>query len=151
MARELTEKQGLFLHYIATEECKGDFRKAMKLAGYSDTTPIKDVVGSLRDELIEVGQNLLAANSIKAVMGMADLIDSPNTLGAANKLNAAKEIMDRAGLNKKEEKTTTLKIDGVIILPAKGSVPSLTHSQIIDVTPNEPSLVEQLENVESGS
>ena len=46
--KELTEKQALFLELLMAPEIRGDIRRAMREAGYADTTSINSVVGPLQ-------------------------------------------------------------------------------------------------------
>lgn len=117
----LDERQRSFLDYLSGE-AKGDIIKAKKLAGYSDNYRTTKLISSLKEHIIRVAEEMLAANAIKAVVGLSDVIDQPGVLGAANKVSAAKEILDRAGLAKKEQKDINVKIEGILILPAKEPV-----------------------------
>jgi hypothetical protein len=115
-----TDMQKTFLEHLGGE-AGGDIRKAMRLAGYSENTQIREVVIPLRQEIIDLAENLLALNSVKAVMGLGDVIDNPGQMGAGNIVSAAKEILDRVGVSKKQEGVTQIKADNVFILPAKES------------------------------
>jgi hypothetical protein len=142
----LTEKQQAFLHHLANG-ADGDLRTAMTLAGYSPNANIHDVVKALNDEIIEITKNYVAANGLKAVNKLVGVLDSPNQLGASNLINAAKEVLDRAGISKKQEQDVNIRLDGVIILPAKGSVKSIGQSDlpIIEgeiIESKEPTLIE---------
>ena len=116
--RKLTDKQQTFLNALAGA-AKGDIRQAMKLAGYADTTSVTDVINTLTDEIIEIGKKMLAANSVKAAVKMVGVLDDPSALGNDRLITAAKEILDRAGLVKKEQQTEIIKADNVYILPPK--------------------------------
>lgn len=118
MERQLTDKQQLFLNALAGE-AKGDVRTAMKLAGYSDNTSPTEIYNSLTDEIIEIGKRLLAANSVKAAVKMIGVLDNPSDLGNDRLITAAKEILDRAGLIKREQQAEVIRADNVYILPPK--------------------------------
>lgn len=113
-----TDLQKAFLQHLGGE-AKGDILKAMKLAGYNHSNT-GDVIKSLRAEIIEIANDLLAANSVKATLGMVGILDNPESLGAKNTVAAAKEILDRAGIVKPSE-DVNLKVPsgGLVILPAK--------------------------------
>jgi len=126
--RTYTELQSRFLDIFMKEEFRGDIRKAMKEAGYNDTTSVADIIKSLKDEMIERAEQVLAANGMKAVFGLVDSMDNPNALGTANRIKAAREILDRIGVSKKNEDSNSginLPSQGVIILPMKGN-PTVT-------------------------
>lgn len=118
--KELTTMEAAFLEHLAGE-AKGNIKLAMKLAGYSDNISTTQIIRQLKQEMIEVAQEMLAANAMKAVSGLDDVLDSPNSLGAKNKIAAAKEILDRAGIVKPQgELNLSVPDGGLIILPAKG-------------------------------
>lgn len=118
--RELTEMQQKFLEALGGE-AKGKIREAMRIAGYSENVKTSDVVNSLVDEIKLVAERLMAMNTVKAVHGILDTIDRPDKIGAATALAAAKELLDRVGIVKKEQQQTQIKAGTVYILPAKNS------------------------------
>lgn len=114
-----TPMQDAFLNHLFDDDVKGDIRKAMKKAGYSDNTPAADIVKSLKDQIINRSQEYLALNSGKAVFGLLNILDQPNTLGASNALNAAKEVLDRVGITKVDDSLKSLPKGSIILLPPK--------------------------------
>ena len=119
-AKILTEKQEAFLEALLGE-ARGDIRRAMDLAGYSENTKVKEVVGPLKDEITERASMMLAMNAPKAAFGMINVLDDPTALGARNQINAAKEILDRTGLVKKEQLEVKATGGGMFILPPKNN------------------------------
>lgn len=116
--RVYSEQQQLFLD--ALEPCQGDVRKAMTVAGFSPNTPTRYIVNLLHEEIVEMSNKLLAANAMKAALALVDVIENPEALGNAHKINSAKEVLDRGGVIKKS--TDDIKVDnggGILILPAK--------------------------------
>lgn len=118
--KELTENQKLFLHYLFDEETMGDVKKAKQLAGYSENTSVTNVVDSLADEILEYAKRHFASNTSKALFGVLSVLTDPSQAGAMNRLKAANEIFNRAGLKEKEE-SVKLPENGIVILPAKNS------------------------------
>jgi hypothetical protein len=118
MSQELTEKQLAFLDALVGE-AKGDIRSAMRVAGYSDATKTSEVVGPLKQEIVERASTLLAINAPKATFSMLDVLTDPSSMGARNAVTAASQILDRAGLVKKEQITVTATEGGIFILPPK--------------------------------
>ena len=116
----LTEKQEAFLEALLGE-ARGDIRRAMDLAGYSENTKVKEVVGPLKEEITERAAMMLAMNAPKAAFGMVNVLDDPTALGARNQINAAKEILDRTGLVKKEQVEVKATGGGMFILPPKNN------------------------------
>ena len=117
--RTLTEKQILFLEYLFDEECRGNVGKALRKAGYEGMSP-NQIISSLHEEITDLANKKIAAESGQAVFAMLDALSSPNALGTANKIKAATEVLNRAGVQKKtEENTIKIPESGIVILPAK--------------------------------
>jgi len=116
--KQYTDKQLLFLDALMGE-AKGNIRKAMDVAGYAKTTKISEVVRSLNKEIIKAAEEMLAMNAPKAAFGIIDVLDDPSSMGARNSIAAAREILDRTGLVKKEQIEVTNKGGGMFILPPK--------------------------------
>jgi hypothetical protein len=116
--KEYTEMQQAFLEFL-TGEARGDIRTAMRLAGYSDATRTAEVVGPLKDEIVERASMMLAMNTPKATYGILNVLDDPSSLGARNAVAAAREILDRAGIVKKEKIEVSGAESGIFILPPK--------------------------------
>jgi hypothetical protein len=116
--KKLTEKQEIFLDALITD-AKGNIREAMRMAGYSDTTKIAEVVGPLKEQITEKASMVLAMNAPKAAFGIVGVLDDPSAMGARNSVAAAREILDRTGLVKKEQVEVTGPENGLFILPPK--------------------------------
>ena len=118
-SKELTDKQRTFLSVLFSE-ADGDPRKAAELAGYAPTSYPR-VVQGLKDEIIERAESVLAAHSPKAAISMANAIDDDGSIPGANiRMEAAKQVLDRVGLVKKEKIDINAKVaHGIFILPPK--------------------------------
>ena len=116
--KKYTEKQEAFLEALMGE-AKGNLRKAMDIAGYAKTTKISEVVGGLKEEVIDRASMMLAMNAPKAAHGLLGVLDDPTALGARNAINAAREVLDRTGLVKREKVEVTNNGGGMFILPPK--------------------------------
>jgi len=116
--KKYTEKQTAFLEALMGEG-RGNIRKAMDIAGYSKGTNQGEVTGPLREEIIERASMMLAMNAPKAAHGLIDVLNDPTALGARNAINAAREVLDRTGLIKKEKIEVTNNGGGMFILPPK--------------------------------
>lgn len=113
-----TDQQKLFLDSLPV--CKGDIRKAMDIAGYSSSTSESYMINTLHEEIVEIANKLLAANSLKAAQSLVDVINTEGKqLGANNIINAAKQILDRAGVIQKDASVNVKVGGGVVILPLK--------------------------------
>jgi hypothetical protein len=117
MARNLTENQQKFLE-VLFEEAQGDVVLAKQLAGYSDKTPTRLIVESLKDEIAEATRSYFARSAPRAVMALAGALNDPTQLGLKEKMAAAKDLLDRAGLGKVEKMEVTGS-GGVFYLPPK--------------------------------
>ena len=115
----LTDKQALFLELLMTPEIRGNIRKAMNEAGYSEGTRISTVVEPLQKEINEKANMMLAMNAPKAAWGMVDVLDNPEAMGARNAIAAAAQILDRTGLVKKEQIEVSNTGGAMFILPPK--------------------------------
>jgi hypothetical protein len=116
--KSLTDKQSAFLEALLGE-ARGNIRAAMDIAGYSKTTATTEVVGPLKEEITERAGMMLAINAPKAAFGIIDVLDDPSALGARNAISAAREVLDRTGLVKKEQVEVSGNSGGIFILPPK--------------------------------
>ena len=122
MSREMnktyTDKQTAFLEALLGE-ARGDIRPAMTIAGYAKTTKTAEVVSSLKEEITERASMMLAMNAPKAAFGIVDVLNDPSSLGARNAISAAREVLDRSGLVKKEQIEVTNNSGGIFVLLPK--------------------------------
>jgi hypothetical protein len=120
--RSLTSTQEKFLDALFGE-ARGNPRKAGELAGYSDHSYPK-VVRNLKQEIISRAENYLATHSAKAATKMVDMLDEDGTTPHANiRMEAAKQILDRIGIVRKDQIDINMKsLHGIFILPAKDNI-----------------------------
>ena len=116
--KEITDKQAAILEALLGE-ARGNIRAAMDIAGYSKMTKTSEVVSSLREEITERAGLMLAMNALKAAFGIVDVLDDPSSLGARNAISAAREVLDRTGLVKKEQVEVTGQTGAVFISSPK--------------------------------
>lgn len=117
MSRQLTEKQQLFLDALY-EEAQGDVRQAMRIAGYSEKTPSKEVTTALAEQITDLTHKFIAQTSTKAIYSMYQVMTDPVQLGNKEKMAAAKDLLDRAGFGK-TDKVEVKAEEPLFILPAK--------------------------------
>ena len=117
MTRVLTDNQTKFLE-VLFDEAGGNHALAKKLAGYSPTYNTREVVNSLKDEILDATQSYMASNAPKAAMSIVGGLYEPTELGIRDKLSAAKELLDRTGLVKTEKLQVEAK-GGVMLMPVK--------------------------------
>jgi len=120
--KDLTDSQEKFLD-VLFGEAKGNPKKAGELAGYSEHSYPK-VVRSLKSEIVSRAEGYLATHSAKAATKMVDMLEEDGTTPhAAIRLEAAKQILDRIGIAKKEKIDINMKaVHGLFILPAKEEI-----------------------------
>jgi hypothetical protein len=117
MARALTEKQQKLLA-VLFDEAGGDINVAKRIAGYSDATSSTEIINSLKEEIIDATSAYMARNAPKAAMAMVGALYDPTELGIRDKMQAAKELLDRSGLVKTEKMQVEAK-GGVMLMPPK--------------------------------
>ena len=118
--KKLTDRQEAFLDALLGE-AQGNVRQAMRIAGYSDATRINEAIAPIKDEIVDQASMMLASNAPKAVLGIIGVLDDPSAMGARNAVAAAREVLDRSGLVKKEQVEVKGPEGGVFILPPKKS------------------------------
>jgi len=117
MARQLTENQQKFLE-VLFDEAQGDVVLAKKLAGYSENTPTRLIVDALKDEIFDATKTYMSRIGPKAAVAFGNALMDPTQLGVKEKMIAAKEILDRAGVVK-TERVQVESSGGLFILPPK--------------------------------
>jgi|TARA_R100000656_G_scaffold32873_1_gene28334 hypothetical protein len=117
--KELTDQQKSFLTALFGN-AKGNPKKAGEMAGYSEHSYPK-VIRALKDEIIQRAEEVMASYSPKATMGLVNALDEDgSTPNASIRVEAAKQILDRVGLTKKEKVDINVKsVSGIFILPPK--------------------------------
>jgi len=120
--KSLTESQEKFLDALFGE-AQGNPRVAGELAGYSDHSYPK-VLRNLKTEIVSRAENYLAVHSAKAATKMVQMLDEDGTTPHASiRMEAAKQILDRIGVVKKDQLDVNMNLKhGMFILPAKDKV-----------------------------
>jgi|TARA_R110000822_G_scaffold3428_1_gene15118 hypothetical protein len=117
--KSLTATQEKFLDALFGE-AQGSPRRAGELAGYSEHSYPK-VLRNLKDEIVKRAENYLAIHSAKAATKMVNMLDEDGTTPHASiRMEAAKQILDRIGIVKKDQLDVNMNLKhGLFILPAK--------------------------------
>ena len=116
--RQLTEKQQSFLTHLV--ECQGDAKKAAELAGYS--SHYHHVVKTLKGEILELTQDILANSAPKAAFKLVEIMESKKPIiQANNKLTAAQTLLDRVGVGKIDRVDVNHNVNsgGIFLMPDK--------------------------------
>ena len=118
MKKELTVKQKTFLDSLI--ECEGNAKQAAELAGYAEGS-YTSVVKSLKKEILDIAEGILAQNAPKAAMKLVNIMDSDQPIPQASiRLQAAQTLLDRVGISKTDKINVNVEgSNGIFILPAK--------------------------------
>ena len=120
--KNLTDTQEKFLDALFGE-AKGNPKKAGELAGYSERSYPK-VLRNLKNEIVSRAETYLATHSARAATKMVDMLDEDGTTPHASiRMEAAKQILDRIGIVRKDQIDINMKsLHGIFILPAKDNI-----------------------------
>ena len=118
MNKELTLKQKTFLDSLI--ECGGNAKQAAEPAGYAEGS-YTSVVKSLKKEILDIAEGILAQNAPKAAMKLVNIMDSDQPIPQASiRLQAAQTLLDRVGISKTDKINVNVEgSNGIFILPAK--------------------------------
>jgi len=119
--RELTDKQKSFLEQLVNTS--GDAKKAAELAAYS--SHYHHVVKTLKSEILELTQEILANSAPKAAFKLVEIMESKKPIvQAANKLTAAQTLLDRVGVSRvdKVDINHNMASGGIFLMPDKAPV-----------------------------
>ena len=117
--KSLTDTQEKFLDALFGE-AQGNPKRAGEIAGYSEHSYPK-VLRNLKDEIVKRAENYLAIHSAKAATKMVNMLEEDGTTPHASiRMEAAKQILDRIGIVKKDQLDVNMNLKhGMFILPAK--------------------------------
>ena len=119
--RELTDKQKSFLEHLV--DTNGDAKKAAELAGYS--SHYHHVVKTLKSEILELTQEILANSAPKAAFKVVEIMESKRPIVQANNnLAAAQTLFDRVVVSKvdKVDINHNTNSGGIFLMPDKAPV-----------------------------
>ena len=126
--RELTEKQEIFVDTLLQNG--GNVTAAMSVAGYKPNSR-QWLVRSVKDEILNRTEHLLALNSARAAQRIISTIDDDGTEPRAEiKLKAAESRLNRVGLGRKDTvQHNVTALHGVVLLPTKKPVQEVVVNQ----------------------
>lgn len=104
---------------VLFDEAGGNFHKAKEIAGFAKGTRTSYIVSQIEEDIVEATKKFIISNGVKAAYAMKEIMDDPVALGNREKMAAAKDTLDRAGL-KQSEKVEVKTESPLFILPPKG-------------------------------
>src|SRR5210317_2552554 len=134
--RKLTEQQETFLNALSGE-AKGNIVKAMEVAGYSPTSK-SHLVDTLKEEIIEVANKILATSAPRASQKLVEILDSDDPIPQVSaKLQAAQTLLDRVGIAKRDKLDVThTAAGGIFLIPEKKELIDV-NAEDIDIDDEE--------------
>jgi hypothetical protein len=133
--RELTVKQQSFLEHLI--DTQGDAKAAAELAGY--TSHYHHVVKTLKSEILELTQEILANAAPRAAFKLVEIMDSKKpVIQAGNKLTAVQTLLDRVGVGKvdKLDVTHSMNAGGIFLMPDKAPL-VIEDGDYEDISPTD--------------
>ena len=130
--RKLTEQQETFLNALSGE-AKGNIVKAMEVAGYSPTSK-SHLVDTLKEEIIEDANKILATSAPRASQKLVEILDSDDPIPQVSaKLQAAQTLLDRVGIAKRDKLDVThTAAGGIFLIPEKKELIDVNAEDIED-------------------
>ncbi len=120
MSKELDSKEQLFLDYLFDGEDVRNPEEAKLLAGYPKNYPVMKLVKATSKALLERCDDYLAMYAPNGVIGLIQLMNEPETPGSKLKLQVIIELLDRAGVVKKEKTEVQQQAPNfMFVLPSK--------------------------------
>lgn len=115
----MTEAQEKFVNALLGE-AEGDIKEAARLAGVHPQYGYQ-LVRVCKDDIIRRAEEVLALHAPKAALNLVNMLNGGSTTpGSKIRIEAAKQILDRAGVVKKDEVKVNIESDhALIIFPAK--------------------------------
>lgn len=116
---KLTDTDKRFLDALFSKEAYFDYEKAKVLAGYPDTTPISQILDKLADPIKERTYKFMTLNAPKGAITLIEALNADRPV-SKEQFKAAIEVLDRAGIVKREQVDITHNApNAVIMLPPK--------------------------------
>lgn len=121
--QELSPQEQLFLDCLFDGNVIRHPDEAKVMAGYPQDYPWLKIISKCNDALIAKNNDYLTYASTRGVVSLVELLENFQTPGAAIKLKALIELLDRGGVVKKERVETTQNTPNyVFLLPPKQEI-----------------------------
>jgi hypothetical protein len=117
---KLSAQEQAFIDHLFDGQVMRHPDEAKQMAGYPKDYPVLKIVKAVRQELIDKYDDFLALYAPKGMVGLMQVLESPETPGSAIKLKAVVELLNRAGVTTKEKKEAQAEVQSfVYFLPNK--------------------------------
>jgi len=119
--RQLTDKQESLLRLYWESGCLGNPQHLARDAGYTSYNGAYLAIKSLKDEMLELAEIFLVQNAPKAAGTLVEAMNADEPIpGIKDRLDAAKSLLDRVGLGKRDRSTVDVNVSGgVFLIPTK--------------------------------
>ena len=130
--KELTEKQEAFMQNFMDNGFT-DAKQCAINAGYSPKMALS-VVRSLKDEIMELAEMMMVEDAPRAVLTFREVMESNEGIPQASaKMDAAKTVLDRIGLGKKEKVDVNHNVSGgIFLIPAKQEIKVVEGEVVVE-------------------
>lgn len=119
----LNQQEQLFMEYLFDGNQMRHPDEAKQLAGYPSNYPVLKIVKKIKEELIDKYDDYLTLYAPKGLAALMDVLSNPEVPGSKLRLQAATELLDRAGVVAKDKKEqTTNQPNYIFMLPNKVAV-----------------------------
>ena len=119
MKKQLTDKQVALLDALRDPANNGDLRVCKAIAGYSDGSPVREVIKPIRDEIIEIAKDILAFNAPRAALTIAGAVSDSTAPDVVERTKNAERILDRVGIVKGQEIKIDVSVSRIALIPAR--------------------------------
>jgi len=136
--RKLTEKQENFLRLYWESNCLGNPRSLAIAAGYAEGNGAYVAIRALKDEMLELTEIFLVQNAPKAAGTIVEVLNTDEPIpGIKDRLDAAKTLLDRVGLGKKDKTTVDVNVSGGVFLIPTKDIAAPIDAEFIKVNDDE--------------
>lgn len=119
----LTQQEQDFIDFLFDGEQMRHPNEAKVMAGYPQDYPVLKIVRKVNEALVQKYDDYLALYAPKGLAGLMEVLNSPEVPGSALKLKAVIELLDRAGVTRKEKsEQVQAQQSYIFMLPNKASI-----------------------------
>ena len=117
--KEYSALQLNFLDALRDPANRGDLRVCKAVAGYSDNTPIREIIKQLRDEILDISRDILVLHAPKAALTIAAAVDDSTADDMPERTKNAERILDRVGIVRGENLKIDVNVSRIALIPAR--------------------------------